>query len=404
MNNQTDTQTTPHRVNQVTTASKYLALLLFISLPFIGGFVGYQYGLSHGSSTAVTPSPVIKPAPVAPESADVVIESITDFYTIDATYPNTALDQTGLMADFVENIVAQKQTEWQIGGEVHQAEMAITAEFPDRPAVQYALDIRYASSTSALFNSTSYVFYVNEATGGANSNTTVTSFTFDQTGLVTVDDVFALSENSADISLTRVVRDAVIAQYELDASLIDMLDESLGLAFLEADGVTFDPVACQCDGFFFPSNFQTFSLSNTGVTFTFGKFAILPGVFSTPHIFVPWADLAPFLTPEFASLAKTAPSISEYYISQDQSQRLFVLATEVPSYELVIDGVSTNGLINTERGYGDDIDATVYILNHDQPAVAQQLFVRLTESTNTLIPLTTDRRIDPAGDALQVVR
>lgn len=33
----------PHPVNQVTTISKYLALALFIFLPFIGGYIGYVY-------------------------------------------------------------------------------------------------------------------------------------------------------------------------------------------------------------------------------------------------------------------------------------------------------------------------------------------------------------------------
>ena len=32
-----------HPVFQVTTVSKYLALLLFILLPFIGGYIGYVY-------------------------------------------------------------------------------------------------------------------------------------------------------------------------------------------------------------------------------------------------------------------------------------------------------------------------------------------------------------------------
>lgn len=33
----------PHPVNQVTTVSKYLALVLFVILPFLGGYVGYTY-------------------------------------------------------------------------------------------------------------------------------------------------------------------------------------------------------------------------------------------------------------------------------------------------------------------------------------------------------------------------
>lgn len=38
----------PHPVNQITPVSKYLALALFILLPFVGGYVGYQVGISNG--------------------------------------------------------------------------------------------------------------------------------------------------------------------------------------------------------------------------------------------------------------------------------------------------------------------------------------------------------------------
>jgi hypothetical protein len=49
MNEELNTEETPevtnkqHPVFQVTTVSKYLALLLFVLLPFIGGYVGYEY-------------------------------------------------------------------------------------------------------------------------------------------------------------------------------------------------------------------------------------------------------------------------------------------------------------------------------------------------------------------------
>jgi len=48
----------PHPVNQVTTLSKYLALGLFIVLPFFGAFVGYNYAPVQNVTTMVyTPLP-----------------------------------------------------------------------------------------------------------------------------------------------------------------------------------------------------------------------------------------------------------------------------------------------------------------------------------------------------------
>lgn len=43
-----------HSINQVTPLSKYLAMFLFVSLPFIGGWVGYLYGIQT-AETNTTP-------------------------------------------------------------------------------------------------------------------------------------------------------------------------------------------------------------------------------------------------------------------------------------------------------------------------------------------------------------
>ncbi len=51
------------------------------------------------------------------------------------------------------------------------------------------------------------------------------------------------------------------------------------------------------------------------------------------------------------------------------------------SYTLIEAGVSVSGELNTERGYGDDIDATVFVLDWQKPEAEQKYFVRLTGST-----------------------
>jgi len=61
----------PHPVNQVTTVSKYLALVLFILLPFIGGYIGYLYA----------PEKVVEVERVVVQEVIVEVESETPDYS-----------------------------------------------------------------------------------------------------------------------------------------------------------------------------------------------------------------------------------------------------------------------------------------------------------------------------------
>jgi hypothetical protein len=51
------------------------------------------------------------------------------------------------------------------------------------------------------------------------------------------------------------------------------------------------------------------------------------------------------------------------------------------SYTLSTASVATSGTMNTERGYGDDRDATVYVLNSDKPKSEQKYFVRTSQGS-----------------------
>lgn len=55
----------PHPVNQVTSVSKYLALSLFIILPFVGAYVGYQFKINDSSSAV---SSVMQPKVINPDT------------------------------------------------------------------------------------------------------------------------------------------------------------------------------------------------------------------------------------------------------------------------------------------------------------------------------------------------
>ncbi|MBM6697113.1 hypothetical protein H6A11_08835, partial [Bifidobacterium pullorum subsp. saeculare] len=70
-----------------------------------------------------------------------------EFYDIKADYPVEKMDKKGEMKEFVEYVVKQKQTEWKVGGELYNAEQKIAKDFPDRPKMQYQLNISYTFSS-----------------------------------------------------------------------------------------------------------------------------------------------------------------------------------------------------------------------------------------------------------------
>lgn len=60
------------------------------------------------------------------------------------------------------------------------------------------------------------------------------------------------------------------------------------------------------------------------------------------------------------------------------------------SYRLVTNGVVREGELNTERGYKEDVDATVYVLNWQKPEGEQVRYVRLTNEPGKLFLLNTE--------------
>lgn len=66
---------------------------------------------------------------------------------------------------------------------------------------------------------------------------------------------------------------------------------------------------------------------------------------------------------------------------------------EYTSYRLITNGLVREGELNTERGFEDDTDATVYVLNWQKPEGEQMLYVRLTAEPDTLYALDGKRRI-----------
>jgi hypothetical protein len=63
------------------------------------------------------------------------------------------------------------------------------------------------------------------------------------------------------------------------------------------------------------------------------------------------------------------------------------------SYRLITNGAVREGELNTERGFEDDPDATVYVLNWQKPEAQQMLYVRFTVEPTKLYLLDSERRV-----------
>jgi len=217
-----------------------------------------------------------------------------DFYEISAKYPSDPLDKNNDVETFVLSKIKEKQNEWKVGGDVYDGEKETEEKFPDRPKMVYTYDISYEKYESQDKGTVSYVLKIYEFTGGAHGITVVQTFTFDNNGLVDIQDVLNLAANNNAINLSRVLATS-LEKNDSDVITEDMMMEGLGLAYLKADGKTFDKVKCACDGFNFASNFQNFYITNAGITFLFSQYQVAPGAAGIVATTLDWNTLKPYL-------------------------------------------------------------------------------------------------------------
>lgn len=227
----------------------------------------------------------------------IVLADSTSFYSIHVEYPEDARDKEGMMSTFVSERFKTKKEEWKTGGEIQKEEALVTMAFPDRAGIRYTYDMEFETLFADSLDIISYVFTTYEYTGGANGNSTVNSFSFGKHKKnLGIQDILDFNNNK-DIELTKVLAETAMT----DTSLFfkDFVYEGLGLTFLKADGKTLDKDKCNCDGFFFGSNFQNFAVKNDGICFYFDKYAIAPGAAGVTSITLSWSQLKPYLKESF---------------------------------------------------------------------------------------------------------
>ncbi|MFZ2523192.1 MAG: DUF3298 domain-containing protein [Minisyncoccia bacterium] len=220
------------------------------------------------------------------------VSESTDFYSIKADYPNDSWDKTGIMKQTVEYLINLKKEEWKEGGEIYNSEQEIARDFPDRPKMQYQMLISYSSTTSEKLGTRSYTFNVYEFTGGAHGNTAITTYNFNKKGQIKVEDLVDFS-GGGYIKLAKLIRSKLVQSLGENANL-RMINDGLDLTYLKPDD-TIDKEKCDCEGFYFPSNVQYFTVKDEGMKFIFGQYQVGPYALGTPEVLLTWEELKAIL-------------------------------------------------------------------------------------------------------------
>ncbi|MGL5335313.1 MAG: hypothetical protein ACRC9R_04065, partial [Enterovibrio sp.] len=63
-------------------------------------------------------------------------------------------------------------------------------------------------------------------------------------------------------------------------------------------------------------------------------------------------------------------------------------------YRMSVDGLITQGELNTERGFEQDENATLFILNWKQPKANQIRFVKLSKDHSVLVRIGANGLLD----------
>ena len=230
-------------------------------------------------------------------TSSVSVNESNDFYTIKATYPTDPLDKEGVIKSVVESWINQDREDWKIGGDIYNSEQKLRKIYPDMSKAAYELNIQYTKEISEKYQTVTYRITKYEFTGGAHGNTSLATFTFDKNGQIKIEDILNF-ENKNDIFLTRILKTHLISLIDKDNLQEDMMDQGLGLAFLDKND-NFVKAKCDCDGFLFPSNFQNFSVLDEGVKFIMNTYQVGPGTLGNPEAIISWTELKPYLSTKF---------------------------------------------------------------------------------------------------------
>lgn len=115
----------------------------------------------------------------------------------------------------------------------------------------------------------------------------------------------------------------------------------------------------------------------------------------------PDAEVLPVVAEAENPEATTTPPVpqmpTERYSAQVDRVKVLFEQWEYTRYRLQTNELVREGAMNSERGFGDDPDATVYVLNWDKPEGEQIRYVRLTAEQDKLYALDGYQNIIKSG-------
>lgn len=271
-----------------------LIVLTIVALLAVGFSVWKIFGEREENikveETLSTSTPIITEANVVEKT----VSDANSFYEINVKYPVDSKDKEKDLEVFVLNEVKSRQSDWKVGGETYNEEQALTKKFPDRAKIKYIFDLSYDTYSSPKKETVSYVLLSYEFTGGAHGSSVVNTFTFKDDGILHIEDILDLNTEGNAIKLSKILANRIISLAK-DFTTEDMVNEGTGIAFLKADGKTFDAEKCKCDGFNYASNFQKFYITDEGITFLFNQYEVAPGSSGIMKAVLDWDTLNPYL-------------------------------------------------------------------------------------------------------------
>lgn len=103
------------------------------------------------------------------------------------------------------------------------------------------------------------------------------------------------------------------------------------------------------------------------------------------------SDSAIISAPKPDTVVTVPANPTETFKGNFNGQEIIFYHSDFQTYTLSMGGAVTSGHLNTERGYGDDRGATVYVLDDDKPKKEQKYFVRTP--TGSVYMLDNDRYV-----------
>jgi hypothetical protein len=274
-----------------------IKVFLIIVIILLAAWAIYSIEKNNSNKINIIQNNTNQNSDILSSTSSVTFNESNDFYTIKATYPTDPLDKENVMKSTVESWINQDREDWKIGGDIYNSEQKLRKIYPDMSKAAYELNIQYTKEISSTLQTVTYRVTKYEYTGGAHGITNIATFSFGKDGQIKIEDILNFN-NKNDISLTKILKTHLISSIGQENLQEDMMDNGLGLAFLDKND-SFVKAKCDCDGFLFPSNFQNFVILDEGLKFIMNTYQVGAGALGNPEAIISWSELKPYLNPSF---------------------------------------------------------------------------------------------------------